>query len=544
MDRRRFLSLAFTDDKEPLKVTTTLKEWVPDAANPWDADAVQHLYHRLGFGAKKSDITLALATTPSALIDMLMDDELVTTGMPEPPAGWQEWLWGVPYLGPDYPTQHAEDNLQHDAKTDIRIWWTMMMADSRLQVRERLTLFWHNHFVVEELKVYFVAHFFRYFQYLRSHAWGNFRQMAKEITILPAMLKYLDGLWSEKGRLNENYARELMELFTMGTHDRYGNQNYTQEDVRMVAAAVTGWRFRFEEPAPNTIPPYFADYYFDFETKTTPFGAEAKVYGLSLANDKRITGDIIDVMFEKRAEAISWHIAKKVYQEFVYKGDIPEGAEPIIKEMADIFWESGFELKPMLVKLFKSEHFFDKTFRGAAIKSPYEYIVGTLRKLDFNLTIDETGSLQWYAHDNGQFLGNPTNVKGWEGYRVWLNSGTLPKRITMISRDITIGAGINPRGLNPHDGLIYDGIPWKNENIFSWASQFSSFGSGTFEEFVRDLGKFLCALPLSDEHVTSIIEQSGLIHTYEWHTISKESRIGIVRKVTYDIMRSAEFQLA
>lgn len=544
MDRRTFLSLAFTDDNRPLKVTSTLKEWIPDAANPWDASAVQHLYHRLGFGAKKNDITLALSTTPSALIDMLMDDELVTTGMPEPPAGWQEWLWGVPYLGSDYPTQHAEDNLQHDGKTDIRIWWTMMMADSRLQLRERLTLFWHNHFVVEELKVYFIAHFYRYFQYLRSHAWGNFKSMAREITILPAMLKYLDGIWSEKGKLNENYARELMELFTMGRHDKYGNENYTQEDVRMVAAAVTGWRFRYEEPAPNTIPPYFADYYFDFDTPTTPFGAEPKIYGLSLANDPRITGDIIDIMFEKRAEAISWHIAKKVYQEFVYKGDMPDGGEPIIQEMADIFWESGFELKPMLVKLFKSEHFFDRTFRGAAIKSPYEYIVGTLRKLDIDATIEQTGSLHWYTQDMGQFLGNPSNVKGWDGYRVWLNSGTLPKRITMISRDISIGEGIDPRGVNPHNGNAYSYIPWKNEMVYAWVSQFDSFSSGTFEDLVRDLGEFFCALPLSDEQVGAIIARSGLTHTYEWPTLSKESRIGIVRNVVYDIMRSAEFQLA
>lgn len=526
-----------------LQVRSTLKQWEPDTNNPWDAQAVQHLYSRIGFGATKQDIKSALMLTPSELIEFLMDDTLLTSDMPKLPEGWERWLWCVPYRGSDLPTLHAEDMLQHDGKTDIRIWWMQLMTESRIQVREKLTLFWHNHFVIEELKIYFVAHFFRYFQYLRSHAWGNFHQMVKDVTILPAMLKYLDGIASEKGRINENYARELMELFTMGIRDRVGNDNYTQEDVRMVAAAVTGWRFRFEEPPPNTIPPYFADYYFDFETTSTPFGAEAKVYGLSQANDTRITGDIIDIMFEKRSEAISWFIAKKIYQEFVYKGDVPEGAEPVIAEMAAIFVESGFELKPMLLRLFKSEHFFDKTFRGASVSSPYEFIMGTFRKLSVKATPFDIASLHWHAHDIGQFLGNPPNVKGWVGYRQWLNSGTLPLRIRNICHDLTLGNGIEPRGISHRTGTPYGRILWTNEMVQEWASQFQSFDSGTFEEFVQEVGEFLCVIPLTDEHIRTVINETGFLHTYEWNSLTSEMRISIVRKVTYEIMRLAEYQL-
>jgi ribosomal protein S19 len=268
------------------------------------------------------------------------------------------------------------------------------------------------------------------------------------------------------------------------------------------------------------------------------------VYGLSLAKDARISGDIIDVMFEKRGEAISWYMAKKVYKEFVYKGEMPDGAETVIEEMAKKFRESGWELKPMLSTLFKSEHFFDLTFRGAAIKSPYEFMIGVMRKLDVPLYTEQAGSLSWYGVDTGQFLGNPTNVKGWEGYRTWLNTGTLPKRITMIIKDITIGKQIQGRYINPHNGHEFHPIAWTDDMVLSWSSQFSSFDSGTLEEFTVEASNYLTASELSDAQIATIINRTGMTRTYEWLSLSHQTRIPIIRTIAYEAMKLPEFQLA
>ena len=540
MNRRQFLGLK--KDHTNIEATSKLAQWYP-LPQEWTIEAVNHLYNRLGFSATTEEINQALKKSPGEVIDELMDDALVTTGMPEPPEFYERWMTVPAYRGDDYATAHAEDVLEHDSKTDIRNWWTVLMTKPEIQLRERLVYFWHNHFVIEEVKIYYAVHYWRYFEYLRKNAWGNLKQMVKDITIMPAMLKYLDGQWSQKSMINENYAREVMELFTMGITDRSGKNNYTQEDVHNLAFALTGWRYWFEAPPPDVISPYFADYYFDFETKRSIWGSEAKVYGLAAAKDSRIEADVIDLLFEQRGQAIAWHIAKKVYVNFIYRGDLPDSSNDIIQELADTLIAYDWELKPMLSKLFKSQHFFSYLIRGGAIKSPYEFMVGICRKLNIPLSPYQAGSIWWYGMDTGQYLGNPTNVKGWEGYRTWLNTATLPKRLNDIVRDLTLTGMIAPRIVNPHNGFLFDSIPFSDEQVTAWATQFESY-AGELIDFLQEINHFLLGIPISIGRLNEMINRAGITQTYEWPSLSDESKVLPIRRLLFELLSAPEYQLA
>jgi hypothetical protein len=554
MKRREFLQkvIPFSESHNQLNTAASpsLLPWVPTSDNPWDISAVNHLYHRLGFSGTYSELQAGLQSSPSQIIEKLMDDHLVTDKMPPPPDGWEEWLIVPPYLGTIHDLHQHEDDLYHTAKTDIRCQWSVMMTEPELQLREKLTLFWHNHFVVEEVKVYHTQMMFRYFEYLRKNAWGNFKQMVKDITIMPGMLVYLSGIWSEKDMLNENYARELMELFTMGRIDRDGNENYTQDDVRHVASAVTGWRFQFDTPGPNVLPPYFANYYFDFDTKTTPFGAPAKVYGLETAKDyalypvslEKIEGDIIELIFEMRALQIAWFISKKIYRSFVYDDASTPEAEQVIGEMAEILLANNWELKPLFATLFQSEHFFDQNFRGSAIKSPYEYMCGMIRKLDIPLTNYQAGDFWWFGMDTNQWLCSPPNVKGWPGYHAWLNSATLPKRNNDFAKYLIINKEIPGQYTNPHNGNNFDPIPFTDDSLTRWAKQFPNYG-GDLVHFSREMSEYLCAIIPDDTTISMIVNSSGVIHTYEWSILDEALKVQPIRSMLFTIVDLPHFQL-
>lgn len=554
MDRRKFLSSLISTEKGKFEAkpasNTSLAPWQPTKDNPWDISAVNHIYHRLGFGCSYDEVQAALQLTPSELINSLMDEHLVTDGMPSPPPGWEEWLIVPPYLGPDHdPHQHEEDGY-YTAKQDIRVQWTMMMTEPKIQLREKLTLFWHNHFVIEEDFIYHPQPFFRYLEYLRKHSWGYFKQMVKDITINPSMLVYLSAIWSSIDQLNENYGRELMELFTMGRTDRYGKENYSQEDVRSVALALAGWRFKFEEPAPNVLPPYFANYYFDFDTKTTPFGAPPKVYGLDTAKKyalfevslDKIEADIIELIFEKKAAQIAWHISKKIYRNFVYDNAESAEAENVIEQLAKILLDNNWELKPALQTLFQSEHFFDLNFRGSAIKSPYEYMCGIFRALNIGITPYMTGSLWEYGVDINQWLGNPPNVKGWPGYRTWLNSSTLPKRNNTFARALIVNGELPGQLINPHNGFFYDSIPFTDSGITAWAQQYPDY-SGDLTQFAKQIAEHLCAIMPNESTVQHIVSSSGIVHTYEWASLSDSEKILPLRKMLFTVVDLPHFQI-
>src|SRR3990172_1422033 len=195
-----------------MKTSTSglLDPYVPSPTKPWDRKTVLHLLSRTMFGVTAAQVNTVLALTPSEAVDLLFQPQAV----PEPPG---TWVTEAPDFNSPYNSQRM---------SQLRTWWVRMMYEQPISIREKLTLFWHNRFVSESTTVLIPQYMYIQNALLRQHAFGNFREMTKQITRDPAMLIYLDGRYNVVGNPNENYGRELLELFTMGIG------NYTEFDIR------------------------------------------------------------------------------------------------------------------------------------------------------------------------------------------------------------------------------------------------------------------------------------------------------------------------
>jgi len=281
-------------------------------------------------------------------------------------------------------------------------WWLRRMLDTRSPLQEKLVLFWHGHFATAISKVENAPMMSRQNGVFRKHAAGSFRDLVQAVSRDPAMLWWLDNHYNVKGRPNENYARELMELFTLGITDPDGAPNYTEEDVREAARAFTGWSFadgKFE----------FYDYDHDYGTKTV----------LGLTGD--LDGDdVVDHLVVRRACA--QFVATKLWEFFAY----PSPEREVVERLADVYLANDTEIRPVLEAMFQEDLFYSARARTERVSSPVEFAVATLRTLG---TKTDEGSLTWRLSQMGQELYNPPNVAGWPGGLQWMNSVTRLNRM-------------------------------------------------------------------------------------------------------------------
>jgi uncharacterized protein (DUF1800 family) len=279
------------------------------------------------------------------------------------------------------------------------VQWAYSKSIADKTIRENMVNFWVNRFVVQTDKVYFPNFLVNYNQLFRQFAIGDFRQLTKEVGKSPAMLLYLDGVDNSKYSINENYARELQELFTIGIG------NYTQNDITEAAKAFTGWRIRF-----STVNSYFD--YSEFDNSEKTFYGETGYFD---------GDDIVDIIFKKRETAL--FIADKLYKHFVYY----IADENIVSELADLIISNDFNLETPLKVLLKSEHFMDSIFFGSDIKSPLSLVTSSVRLLGLSeIDYDKFGGIMWYYN---QYPFDPPNVQGWKEHRKWINTSILPKRL-------------------------------------------------------------------------------------------------------------------
>lgn len=377
----------------------TIDPYLPSAAKPWNAARVRHVYNRLGFGASLAQVNAGLAMTPDALIDSLLDS-VVDAADPVPPY-WSE------YSSDDYNEQPNED-LVFIHKEEFAGRWIREMMESETAVRAKIALFWSNHFVTQE-EIYFCNSFmWSYYNLLHKQALGNFRTFTEEMGIEPAMLAYLNGTQNFADEPNENYARELMELFTMGE-----NNGYTQDDVAEVARALTGWQINYN-CGPDV---YFIPDNHDDGQKTI-FGQTGNWN----------YDDVHELIFTLRATQTANYICEKIYKHFVHD----EVNTEIVAAMAATFQDNNWELAPVFRLLFKSEHFFEARFINAKIKSPLEVFTTLPHAIgatgEEEITEDATYTTAFYAFRLGQYVFNPVDVAGWPGQRAWLNENTMTNR--------------------------------------------------------------------------------------------------------------------
>ena len=313
-------------------------------------------------------------------------------------------------------------------------WWIGLLLNQEASIQEKMVLFWHNHFSLESDIVSDARYMYKYVALIQKYALGNFKSLVKEITLDPAMLKYLNGYLNTKTAPDENYGRELQELFTMG---KGPNSKYTEPDVKAAAQVLTGYRIDSVK-----IESYFDSTKHDTGNKQfSSFYNNTIIIGKTGVDGAKELDDMLNMIFQQQEMAL--FICRKIYRFFVYY-DISDKVElEIIVPLAETFRNSNFEIKPVLMELLGSEHFFNSASRACYIKTPLDLIIGLYRS--FNVLIpDATDTTSQYlvwqyiktqAANLQLDLGNPPNVSGWPAfyqepqfYELWINSDTLPKR--------------------------------------------------------------------------------------------------------------------
>ncbi len=389
-------SLTPVTETAPPNLSAALLPYEPSATSPWTPERVAHLYRRLGFGATREQVVQGLLLTPPELVDQLLDNAALL-GTPDPPF-WGGWTMQ------EYEASGNPD-LVFEHRDELRRRWLREMLDEG--IRSKMALFWHNHFVTE-LDVYGCnAFMWGYFSLVHASAFGNFRTFAREMGKTGAMLVYLNGNQSVASEPNENYARELMELFTMGE-----SNGYTQVDIVEMARALTGWQ------ASDYLcePPYFDTNLHDNDPKTI-FGQTSNFTYTTAHN----------LIFQARAEQASQFIAGKIYRFFVYNTPNSE----VVAELAQTLRDNNWELMPMLKQLFKSAHFFSDNYMAAELKSPLEAMLQIWKSSGMEAAMfsdDSWGSINYWGYQLGQDIFDPPNVAGWKGHRSWINESTLTGR--------------------------------------------------------------------------------------------------------------------
>jgi len=373
---------------------------------PLDKVRAAHLYRRLGFSASVQTINQAVGQNAGTLVDTLINEAIAMPPLPAP--AWADWN------NSNYP---EDDDLARQIRRAQQDEWRISYTNGLLNnnLRDRLSFFWSNH-LVTELDVYDCNSFLYYYvNCLQRNAIGNFKTFVSEMGLTSAMLYYLDGAYNNGNNPNENYARELYELFTLGE----GN-GYTEQDIIETAKALTGYVERGEIGCTQVT---FDPTRFDAGTKTILGQTGNWNYN-----------DVMDILFQQRPNEIANFISKKLYEFFVHpdSDDDAGNAQSIISGLATTMVASNFEIAPVLSQLFKSQHFFDDEAIGVIIKSPFDIYLNLINESNFAYDDNTIRNVIDTTRMLSQELFDPVDVAGWQRDRSWINTNF------MIGRWLTV----------------------------------------------------------------------------------------------------------
>jgi uncharacterized protein (DUF1800 family) len=385
------------------------------AAGPVGAigfDDARHLLNRTGFGATVDDVAQFSKLSWDQAVDQILDGTSTTphTDLPYWADGPVGGILSLRLLalqgmsGADVQLEREAIGRRQEGQTrnrgsEIRAWWWNEMVQTDSPLTERMVLFWHNHFTSEIGVVQSPELMLQQNRMFRLHALGNFKELVMEATKDAAMIIYLDNNSNVKGNPNENFARELMELFTLGE-----GHVYTEEDIREASRAFTGWRVDMMKKV------------FVFEERLHDF--EEKKF---LGKTGDFNGDdIVRIILEN--PRVAEFITEKLWVCLV--SDKPDPEE--VKRIADVFREGNYEIKPLVREILLSDHFRSPRNRGNLIKSPVDLIVGSARL--FGAHPAQAQQISQFGAQLGQDLFQPPDVAGWKGGTYWIDANTLITR--------------------------------------------------------------------------------------------------------------------
>ena len=348
-----------------------------------DTRKLAHLLRRAGFGARPAEWTAYAKMGLPAVTDALLHPERV----PDPLADVLAGIQG--------------DYVDFDDISSIRKWWMYRMSHTPRPLEEKMTLFWHGHFATANYKVDNPRWMWTQNQTFRTHALGNFKTLLQAVSRDPAMLVWLDGAENRKGRPNENYGRELMELFTLGV-----GGGYTETDVKEAARAFTGWHYDRDKSVFVFSPDRHDDGPKTFLGETGNFNGD----------------DVLEIIV--RHPSTASFVCTKLFKYFVHETPTPADIAPLTRT----YFASGYDLRAVMGAILTSPAFYSDAAFHARIKSPTEYVVTALRTLDAPFAVTNNNLLS-QTRTMGQELFSPPNVKGWPGGKTWMNTMTLIGRV-------------------------------------------------------------------------------------------------------------------
>jgi len=377
--------------------------YTPSEKAPWDLRRAGHLHRRAAFGATAADLEAGLKNGPDKTIDALLKGGPGQDKFDADTAGLAESI------------SRSNNGRQASA------WWLYRMLYTPHPLLEKLTLCWHNHFATSDKKVNNAGFMLRQYELLRRNALGSFRSMLQEMSKDPAMMVWLDTRGSKKGNPNENYARELMELFSLGIG------HYTEKDIREAARAFTGWDIKGSGPTFNAGQ-------HDSGEKTV-LGKHGNFKGR----------DIVNICLEQ--EAAPRFIAGKLYR--FYVSETLEPPPELLAPLAQQLRESDYNLGAVVRTILRSNLFFAPVVYRSRVKSPVVFALGIVHALEGRIG---TTALAEALDGLGQHVFFPPSVKGWDGGQAWLNGHTILARQNLAlaltsTEDLRFGRRTDPAAL-------------------------------------------------------------------------------------------------
>jgi uncharacterized protein (DUF1800 family) len=440
-------------------VTSTLVPYT----GAWTEREAIHLIRRTTFGFKKADVTALAAMTVSDAVNSML---AIDTTPPSPPVNWYNNLavdaggiaYGADVTNHAFATSTAEGQTSNHYRMDgLRRWMTGLAIGQTNTIREKMHWFWY-HFIPIDFESIFQSSnsyinvnsariFYQYMKLFRDNALGNFKALIRNVATQPAMMFYLNNQANSATAPDENFARELMELFTLGKEPL---SQYTQDDVVAAAKVLTGWRVQ-NMNALTTVTNFVSGSHKTGPKQFSAFFNNTIINRTVVAEGALELDDLLDMIFNK-TQVVSEYICRRLYRYFVYY-DIDANIEAnIITPLAQTLVANSWNIKPVLEQLFKSEHFFDIANRGVYIKSPYDLVIGSLRAFNISANVSDAANYEaqyrvwgWF-NDSAclpmeQQMGSIPNVSGWNAYyqtpayhEYWINTNTIQKRFTFLQQ--------------------------------------------------------------------------------------------------------------